>query len=618
MILAAYLHEILGLSWGVIDKKMDRGYNTCNTKYCRVPNGLKNAGTKSAMRWPERKRAIDALLRTQDLDMEGMVQYLAKYIETDSLPTTTADEYARLEMLDSNPYAPVSTLHARIVESGSLRTSPLSGSDSVIIETTRKRRGVAEGEIISGRLRPGARLADGQLDLKMLNRRQDTLDSVLVASDQEEKPQETSSAILTQPTALLFDLGAELTDEDECEDLYIQRKRPYLSGPERIFAERAIRLETYDAEIWQGTTLHVDFSASEIVAIVEAVKHIYPELYYPQLWGRLQRMLAPATRAQLAAITAQAAQDQRLRVRTRRSIMGFLLDLVAGIPLLQSKKLKIASIPIAPVSERIAPPHHTLRRELGVSLKKSSKLILRDKIHDTMTVTRTWTGASGDVGNLVWSPLGTYFAAGSACLVDLNSMQYNQPNNLLFGNVDQGMLYELPDHYRLRTKPRQGVNATHSMHTSQDQRLFETVSMVDFSRDGMQMFSVGYDNHLRYYRVDGDRGNCALVASHDHDVKIDLLALHGRQNVLATGCQDLQAGVRVFRYSDDGLWLMHDLFSNKARSMLDKQIRPSALKWGIHPPCRNISWQASRPVPTATSIHKQCMARSACGTWLKA
>jgi WD40 repeat protein len=374
----------------------------------------------------------------------------------------------------------------------------------------------------------------------------------------------------------LFD-GLKNVDE-EMTGLFVQRKKPYLSVKERAYLERAVSEE--DAKGWQGTTLHMDFDLTETATIIEAIKAACAELYVSRYRGRPQKMLASATKGQLAAIAAYAAEDDRLAARTRHSIKSFLHDTKSGQTTLQAYRLRLASVAKHPISERVASSGQLLNRELGLrSRKHNPRRKIRDAIYETMSVTRTFTGASGDVGNLAWSKDGRYFAAGSACLVDPSSMQYNQPNNLLFGNQDT--LYELPDHHRPREKPTQGVNATHSMHVSQDSRLFETVSMVEFSRDGDKLFSVGYDDHLRVYSIEG--GRCSLLSSLNHSTKIDLLDVNKYHKVLATGSQSIGSSIKVFGYSPEGIQNVSSFTSKRAQTLIERRIMPSALRWGDAP-----------------------------------
>ncbi|EKG21040.1 hypothetical protein MPH_01669 [Macrophomina phaseolina MS6] len=196
-------------------------------------------------------------------------------------------------------------------------------------------------------------------------------------------------------------------------------------------------------------------------------------------------------------------------------------------------------------------------------------------------------GTSGDVNTVAWSPNGTHFAAGSACLVDSNSMQYNRRNNLLFGDVSCRSLYELADHYTKRRMPESGVNSNRSMHVTQDSRLFQTVSMVAFSSDGSLMFSAGYDKKVRIYDITGNRVPEGSDVTLRHRAKVDLLSVSA-QDLIATGCQrSKQNSIKVINsleavqrcHDEDFNPVVHNFSSRKAAERPENGIFPSALRF---------------------------------------
>jgi WD40 repeat protein len=607
VLMIGYLYEVVGLSWSAIDKKMGRGHNACATRYCRIPTGLKNAAIKRQMRWDERKHVIEALLNTLDLDAEQMVACLQHYIETESLPKEAAEEFQRLTKLQPKSAVSVSVLHDNTTVTDSAKASPVAGSDSLLstIASTRPRRYVDGKAIASDWLRLSARLGDGQLDVKtMVNARYGTPNSVMSDPEPQQGPSKKQEEIR------LFDLELDRDVDKDMDRLYIQRKKPYLSSREQNTAARAIAEEAENSELWHGTIIHQDFSLPELVAIEEAINLSCPELYDRDSHSRLNKLLAWATKAQLAAIAVCAGGDERLRSRTRKSIKNFLNDAASGQVNLRPERLRIGRK--EPASARSS-AQKLFARELGiVSNKRNSNHQIRDSIYDTMIPVRSFTGASGDIGNLAWSPSGTHFAAGAVCLVDSNSMQYNRSNNLLFGNIEQNTLYELPDHHRMRAKPAEGINATHSMHVSQDSRLFETVSMIDFSHDGLFMFSVGYDNFLRAFKVDGDHGNCRAIDTYNHNAKIDLLSVNQRRHLLATGAADIESGIKIFSCGDSGFRKLRDYCSPRAQNLVERKIMPSALKWGVHSSVSDylmagFSSQMSMEANTTTAYGELCL-----------
>ncbi len=74
---------------------------------------------------------------------------------------------------------------------------------------------------------------------------------------------------------------------------------------------------------------------------------------------------------------------------------------------------------------------------------------------DTMGPAACWTGASSDVHVVAWGPNGESFAAGAVAVDDPDSMQYNRPNNLLYGNVSNGTIHELGEHTKIGEEQNQ-------------------------------------------------------------------------------------------------------------------------------------------------------------------
>ncbi|KIV99012.1 uncharacterized protein PV09_09241 [Verruconis gallopava] len=581
-VMVAYLYEVAKLPWTSIDKKLGRGYNSCASKYTRIPTGLKNSAVREKMRLIDRLRAIQAMLNTIDLDINEVTEYLQRYIETGSLPRAAAEDFRRLSEWDPTADTPIFGTRdgSAIVDNSRASSSSPSSSDlehSAVYTMTRKKRVTNSGETVSLEgLRLNSCLLAENAELNSAHERGTSPDS---GSIHDSSPE---ISLVNQPEDLrLFDFTVNPASDHDS-GYYIQRKKPYLSIREMSFAKRAIAIEQEEAGVWQGTTLHHGFSLSEITAVIEAINRACPELYDHNPTGQLHKLLSSVNDAQLNIIASLAAQDNCLRGRTRKSIRSFLSDAIAGRAVLQPSRVRISRRRFVQLPEQTCPTKQLLQRELGIKSYRSSISHVRDALYDTMTVTRSFTGTSGDVGNLAWSPTGIHFAAGSACLVDQNNMQYNQPNNLLFGNTEQNMLYELPHHHRERPKVDEGVNALHSMHMSQDSRLFETVSMVEFSSDGAYMFSVGYDHHLRMYKVDGNRGCCNLLDSFDHNAKIDLLNVSRKSGLLATGSANVRGGVKIFKHDDLGLSMLKHYSSPRANSATEGRIMPSALKWGVH------------------------------------
>ncbi|RMZ67150.1 wd repeat [Pyrenophora seminiperda CCB06] len=194
-----------------------------------------------------------------------------------------------------------------------------------------------------------------------------------------------------------------------------------------------------------------------------------------------------------------------------------------------------------------------------------------------------WTGASSDIHTLAWSPDGEHFAAGAVAVDDPDSMQYNRPNNLLFGDVTHGTIQELAEHYKMREKTESGANSSHAMFASQDPKVYTTVSSVAFSTTGRFMYSAGYDNHIGIWHTDVESVQPILGAKLNVRDQIDILSVNRtHEGVLATAARShSEKAIRLLRIDEEDpsrfdKWSFH---SPKAVSRTDLKILPTALQF---------------------------------------
>lgn len=329
-----------------------------------------------------------------------------------------------------------------------------------------------------------------------------------------------------------------------------ENKVPYLRFEERRSLHHGLANGEWSPHAvlkWQGTIVHVDFQEEEMEILESSIIRILSPSRLPTsrcLRKRIQRMLKNVSENRIYQIAWHGRKGRRLGTRDRESVEAFLKDAAAGLLNSHSHIERIGPVKPDRTPEQNAKMSTSTmlrQRELGIQARRgwataSNPLSTRIKNHmaDTIGPAYSFTGTSSDVNTVAWSPNGRVFAAGSACLVDDDSMQYNRPNNLLLGDIENKTLLELPDHHIMRQKAPAGVNSSHSMHVSQDPRLFTTISMVDFSPDGGRMFSAGYDKIVRVWDTTSEETFCC--GSLEHKAPVDLISVSPK-GLLATGCR---------------------------------------------------------------------------------
>lgn len=225
------------------------------------------------------------------------------------------------------------------------------------------------------------------------------------------------------------------------------------------------------------------------------------------------------------------------------------------------------------------------QREIGNSCRRgwtvSNRSIpdeLKEHIFDNTGPRRCFQGTSGDVTCIAWAADGNHFATGSIAITDERSMQYNKPFNLLLGDASRNLLYELSEHHVQRPVSTDvaNVNSLHSMRQTQDNRLFMTVSGVQFSPDGATLYSAGTDCKVRAYAVHQNDLHPPCQQKHEHPAPVYLLSV-SNQDILSTAChQATDDCIRIYRQHT----MLTSLSPKRSDSQSNRPIFPSALKWG--------------------------------------
>lgn len=372
-------------------------------------------------------------------------------------------------------------------------------------------------------------------------------------------------------------------------------KLPYISSSQRT----SMRNPTCDYEWdqltsrdWQGSVIHVDFSPGELHSVVRSISKVLNikastvENLRKDFWKCLQGLSEPKILRLVSEIR------RHLQFRSRKSIEAFLDD--ARIGAIQTRSPRIERLAAARPyrdyrSEQYATVSSTTRqRELGLQSRRGWKAAsrplsyqLRNNMQDTLGPVLSYKGASSDVHAVAWSMDGQCFAAGAICVSDPDSMQYNRPNNLLYGNVVYKTIHELGEHCEQRPKTESGANSTHAMYASQDPRLFKTISSVAFSPNGRFLFSGGHDRCVALWEARSDGYQPQFVSVFTHKAEVDMMAVN-RDGLLATASKKTNKNAikTIMIPEDDPSNLTIENFSSQKASLRpDQKILPTALQF---------------------------------------
>ncbi|KAF2730530.1 WD40 repeat-like protein [Polyplosphaeria fusca] len=372
---------------------------------------------------------------------------------------------------------------------------------------------------------------------------------------------------------------------------------PYLSSSQRSLARNGPQAGEWDLLVgrdWQSSTIHVDFTHDEMKAVELAICKVMLTTPFSNTGSRrkwIQKHLKGQPEHKLAKLCDKIRT--RLPARESESVKAFLHD--AQIGLLHSAprverlgavrpNRKFSSAP------RISTSSLIRQRELGLHSRRgwasaSTPLSYQTKnaIFDTLGPAFSYTGASSDIHTVAWSPDGQCFAAGAVCVTDSDSMQYNRPNNLLYGDLEDKVIYELGEHYDQRLKVESGPNSTNAMFATQDSKLFYTVSSVAFSPRGEYMFSAGWDSHFHVWRTAEKGAQPELLSAMRHSAEIDVVTVSCKGQV-ATAAKKSKNSVKVITIEG---WdpdskekpTLTSFTSRKARERPDLNILPTALQF---------------------------------------
>ncbi|KAF1961460.1 WD40 repeat-like protein [Byssothecium circinans] len=393
----------------------------------------------------------------------------------------------------------------------------------------------------------------------------------------------------------------EYAKEDALLALSLQKqtqdqKLPYLSSPQRLATQDLPLDQEWDqlcSRDWQGSLIHVDFDLEEFGTVEKVVCKV---LNIPEARKRRGR------RHRLQSLLDKLAEPKLLRIanelrrylqcRDGKSIAAFLED--ARVGQVQFIRPRIERLAAARPNkdqksdQKLSTTSMLRQRELGRQSRRgwsaASRPLsyqMKNKVYDTLGPAFTYTGASSDVHAVAWSPDSQSFAGGAICVDDPHSMQYNRPNNLLYGDVTCEVIHELGRHRVERPRPGSGPNSTHAMHASQDPKLYKSVSSVAFSPNGRYMFSGGYDHTVCVWETRLDGSQPEWRRAWRHKAPVDMIAVNSL-GLLATASKkpSTNAVKTIKMIDDDPEHIAKESFSSqKATTRPDFNILPTALQF---------------------------------------
>lgn len=287
-------------------------------------------------------------------------------------------------------------------------------------------------------------------------------------------------------------------------------------------------------------------------------------------------------------VVRQAHAKERLPQRERKSIRKFLRSLKKDdvrevrIP----SFVQVESSRTDPVPE-IAISTLLRRRAYGSNDGYSSQRDLRYAFTDNITPQRSWKGASGDIVSTAWHPNSQTYAVGATATSNPEDLQYNRPNNLLYGDVNQNTLHELPDHRIDRPKPgtiSNGPNSSQAVYEACDPKVYKTVPAIQFSPQGAHLFTASHDSTVKIWDLTSNKLPSCVKTLY-HEANVDNLEVSLRlPNTFATGTHTTGNSIRV--YSQASIQCPYEcvsLSSSRAQAKPQHGIFPECLRWGVTP-----------------------------------
>ncbi|KAI4227803.1 MAG: hypothetical protein L6R36_002156 [Xanthoria steineri] len=357
---------------------------------------------------------------------------------------------------------------------------------------------------------------------------------------------------------------------------------------------------------------HIDFNSQECISILRALDGIdqVPAHDYPadtsSLYQQIKARLGQLSEEDLTTIVKAVSNgsESSMTARKKKSIRTFLVDLTNdSIP--SSTQPKLAK-PTHRVESRVRDSNITVssflrNRELGIEGRRGSlantvrihpqppniRDAVRAKVAEGIRPWKSWKGASSDVVVVAWAPDSLSYAAGAAAQSDDMDLQYNRPNNLLFGQLKSNTISELPDHRIDRPKPetiRNGPNSNQAVYDACDPVVYKTVTSVSFSPSGSLLYTASQDCTAKIWDVSGG-GFPSCVSTLPHNAGVTSLEVSSHHpDVFATAANSIDDSIRVYQPLNEASgYQFTTLSSARALKHRSQQIFPECIRWGLAP-----------------------------------
>ena len=346
-----------------------------------------------------------------------------------------------------------------------------------------------------------------------------------------------------------------------------------------------------------GAVKHVDFVDTELSELLTIIYELQGSRQdsSTDVKDKLKGAVLNLSSSDIAEVARLANKTRGLlSLREQKSISRFLRHLQRDdYPTTPS----IVRIEASKFGPRTGMTVQTLlrRREHGLGRDDFSiQRQLREAMIETFTPQRSWRGASGDIVAIACHPNSQTYTIGATSTSNAEDLQYNRPNNLLYGDVNHNTLHELPDHYIDRPKPNtiaDGPNASEAVYAACDPKVYKTVSAIQYSPEGTRMFTASHDETVKIWDVTvNGLPSCNVTLAHDA-ILTQLHASSRIPNVLATGSQTTANAIRVYYAATsepESPWNFISLGSTRAQAKPLHELFPECLLWGNTPITENL------------------------------